>query len=244
MTGLRLTVAHHSAFNRSLGLDADGLRSAASWDVLRTAEPSGNFGFGSSRVEWAQRALTSVGLRARAAAIVTLLRDWNAAKLVSVGVGTGTLEYLIKHAAPDVRMRCGDFAPTGVALLKERFVECDWIGLMSLAEPAWVGSTDEVVLLHRVDMELTDDEWPHLFTLLGQRGCERVILVPCGLLTTWTLARELYKAIRAATRGQVLRRAGFLRTQSRMRQLFEPDYQVTRVVATGDLPIWALERTT
>jgi hypothetical protein len=113
---------------------------------------------------------------------------------------------------------------------------------MSFAEPSWVDSTEEVVLLHRVDMELRDNEWRRFFRLLSQHGCEHLILVPCGLLTAWSLARELYKAIRATMRGQVLRRAGFLRTAARMRQLFETDYHVARVVEIGDLPIWALER--
>lgn len=239
---MRLTVAHHSAFSKNVGLGADGLRSAASWDAVRTGDP--NFGFGSSRDEWVQRATTSVDLSARAAAIVAMLREWNTAKLASVGVGTGMLEYLIKHEAPDVHVRCGDFAPASVALLKDRFVECDWIGLMNLADPSWVESADEVVLLNRVDMEMTDEEWPLFFRELGQRGCRRVILVPCGLLTLWAFGREFWKAIRAATNRKVLRPAGFLRTPSRMRQLFAPDYHVARVVFTGDLPIWVLERTT
>jgi ubiquinone/menaquinone biosynthesis C-methylase UbiE len=107
-------------------------------------DPGGSFGMGASRSEWLQRAMESPSLQARGAAI--LFRDWNATRLVSVGVGAGSLEY-IKRAAPDLHMRCGDFAPESLALLKERFVECDWIGLMNWAEASWVEAADEYLRL-------------------------------------------------------------------------------------------------
>jgi hypothetical protein len=225
-----------------LSFDEEGLSSSKAWDALRTAEPSGSFGFGRTREDWEHQALDAVELNTRTVALLGMLRKWRCERLVSVGVGTGMLEYLLKRKAPDIRLRCGDYAPTTVALLQERFLDCDAIELMDLTNPGWATNPTEVILLHRVDMELRDDEWKAVFAELRARHCEHVVLVPCGLLTPRAAMREARTAVAALLRRQALRPAGFLRTHARMRELFSQSYMLSAAVSGGGLPIWALER--
>jgi len=242
VTWLRLTVPHLYPFERSLKLGPRGLQTAEAWDSLRTAEPSGSFGLGQSRGDWQSRALANSELQARALALVGLIRQWGTQSLVSLGVGTGMLEFLLKRNAPEIKLRCGDFAPATVELLRDRFPECDSIEVMDLAKPVWATTTKEVVLLHRVDTELADDAWKAVFRDLRARSCERIVLVPAGLLTPRTGAREARSIVAAVVRRQALRPSGWLRTPARMRQLFQDSYALSLVFPGGGLPIWALER--
>jgi hypothetical protein len=240
--GLRLTVPRRYSFERSLSIDERGLTSPDAWDSLRTAEPNGHFGFGRTREDWENHALASAELDARAMALLSLLRKWRCESLVSVGVGTGMLEYLIKRMAPDIRLRCGDFAPTTVELLQKRFIDCDKIEVMDLTTPDWATNPTEIIILHRVDMELRDDEWKAVFADLRARRSGHVVLVPCGLLTPLAAVREARTIVAAVFRHQALRPAGFLRTSARMRELFSQSYVLSAAVSGGGLPIWGLER--
>jgi hypothetical protein len=242
VTGLRLTIPHWYTFDRRLNLDASGLSSAYAWDTLRTAEPAGSFGLGISRADWRSRALSSPALQTRAGALVELLRRWEAASLVSLGVGTGMLEYLIKLDTPEIQIRCGDYAPATVALLRDRFLECDAIEVMDLANPEWVRTPEEVVLLHRVDTELSDDEWRSLFAKLHALRCRHIVFMPAGLLTPVSAASQVRTALAALLHGQALRPSGFLRTSARLRELFFDSYALSMVLPGGGVPIWALER--
>lgn len=242
MRGLRLTVPRRYAFERSLIIKT-GLNSAEAWDSLRSSEATGSFGFGRTREEWEYQALSSIRLTARAGALLELLRTWQCKGLVSVGVGTGMLEYLIKRAAPDIHLRCGDYAPGTVALLRDRFPECDKIEIMDLNNPSWAIGPTEVVLLHRVDMELRDDQWKSVFSDLRTRQCHRIAVVPCGLLTPIVAMREARTALTAVLHHKALRPAGFLRTSARMCELFAHAYRLSTSISTGDLPIWGLDMT-
>jgi hypothetical protein len=174
--------------------------------------------------------------------IVRTLRDAGLSRLLSVGVGTGHLEYVVKMASPRLRLRCGDFAPATVEALKSRFPESDEISLMDLTVTAWAGDPEEAVLLNRVDMELANAEWKRVFAAMSLAGTPLVLWVPCGLLTPLAVARQTRTALAAALTCRRLVPTGYLRTAASMRDLFRPSYHVAATEPAGELPIWRLER--
>jgi hypothetical protein len=240
--GPALTVSHWYGFDRRLDLDGGSLQSPASWDALRASDPTGSFGFGASRQQWVAKAQSNPLLTAQADQIVTLLRGWSAPRLVSVGVGTALLEYLIKSAMPEVILRCGDYAASSVEVLRTLFTDCQSIDVMDLRDPTWVADPAEVVLLNRVDMEIRDHEWAGTFSRLASMKVQHIILIPCGLLTPLAVVREIRSVLAALRRRRRLARAGYLRTQRRLLDLFSPGYKRLAVAGTADLPIWALRR--
>jgi hypothetical protein len=236
-----LTVTHWYPFAPELALPAGALASPDAWDRLRGQDP--NFGFGSSRDEWIRRARAFPSLARQATQIVTLLRDWAATRMVSVGVGTAVLEYHIQTQAPELALRCGDFAPASLDVLRRCFTECRSIEAMDLRKVDWVTDPDgEVVLLNRVDTELTDDEWRRVFADLRRQGVRRIVFIPCGLLSPRALARELQTIVLSRLRRRPLTKAGYFRTSGRMRDLFRGAYSRTGVYHAGELPIWVLEK--
>lgn len=238
--GPALTVSHWYGFDRRLHLAGGSLQSPASWDALRASDPVGSFGFGASRQQWVAKAQGNALLAGQAGQIVTLLQGWGARRLVSVGVGTALLEYLIMAAMPDLVLRCGDYAASSVEVLRTLFTDCHSIDVMDLRDPTWVSDPDEVILLNRVDMEIRDAEWAVTFSRLAQMKTQHIIFIPCGLLTPVGVVREMRSVLAAVRCRRRLARAGYLRTQRRMLDLFSPGYERLVVVGTADLPIWAL----
>ena len=206
------------------------------WDRLRESDQDGSFGFGSSRDQWTQRARSHAFLAEHAACIVGLLRGWNARQLVSVGVGTAMLEYLVKSAAPDVVLRCGDFAPHSIERLRSLFPECDSIETMDLRDPTWATDPSDVLLLNRVDTELNDLEWKEVFRRLHRSQIERIIFIPCELLTASLAVHELRGLATAVRRRRRLARAGYMRTEARLLELFADLYTRTLCHSREDFP--------
>jgi pimeloyl-ACP methyl ester carboxylesterase len=235
-----LTVTHRYPFSGDLRFADGALASPGAWDRLRETDP--DFGFGRSRDEWIRRARSFPALERQAVQIVALLRQWGVTRMVSVGVGTATLEFHIQTQYPELALRCGDYAPASLDILRRCFTECRSIEVMDLRTPNWVmDPVAEVVLLNRVDTELTDDEWRRVFADLRQQGVRRIIWIPCGLLSARAVGRELQTMVLSVLRRQPLTKAGYFRTPGRMRQLFRAGYQRTAVYHAGDLPIWVLE---
>jgi hypothetical protein len=111
---------------------------------------------------------------------------------------------------------------------------------MDLRQPSWISDADEIVLLNRVDMELSDAEWPRFFKHLAMRGVKRIVWIPCGLLTGSSMLTELRGVLVGLSRGRHLYRAGYLRSPARMAELFSDYYERREVNRRGDLPTWGL----
>jgi len=221
-----------------VSLGQQGLRTGGDWDSVRQSDPA--FGFTPDRESWRQAAQRSTELAARADAVAVALTRWGVSSAVSVGVGTGMLEYLLLRRMPNLDLRCGDFAEQSLQALRSRFVECRSIELMDLTEPDWYRDENEVVILHRVDTELGGDEWRSTFAKLAGKGAEKVIWIPAGLLNATALFREAQTVILGKLRGMSLSRAGYLRNRSAMVDLFSPHYRLERAVRAGGLPLWTL----
>jgi hypothetical protein len=235
---IRLTMPHWYGFNRGVRVTSTGSLTEDEWDRLR--EQDAAFGFGNSREEWAAKARSNPAFVERANAVSDLLQRWGAQRLVSVGVGTGLFEFLVKSALPEIVVRCGDSAPGSIDQLRVRFHESITVEPMDLRRPTWVREPDEIVLLNRVDTELADGEWVLFFSELARRGARRIIWIPAGLLTVGSALLELRGLLGGLAKGRHLMRAGYLRTSARMTELFSAHYERREVIKRGDHPTWGL----
>jgi len=238
LDGIRITLPHWYGFAPGIATSHAPVLTDAEWDRLREQDTS--FGFGGSREEWVSNARSNPLVGRRAEAVAGLLTTWGAGRLVSAGVGTGMFEFLLKSAVPGLVMRCGDWSPESLRLLQQRFVECDSIERMDLRQPAWAHGNEEVVLLNRVDMELSDVEWRVCFAQLAAAGVQRIVWIPCGLLTARSTIAEIRGVLAGIGKRRKLARSGYLRTPARMGELFSESYERREVLNQGDLPTWGL----
>lgn len=237
-SGIRLTLPHWYGFTPGIATSRSAVLTDEEWDRLRERDAA--FGFGRSREEWIANAQSNVAVVRRANAVAALLKSWNADRLVSAGVGTGLFEFLLKSVLSELVLRCGDWSPESLRLLRQRFVECESVERMDLRRPKWARDKNEVVLLNRVDMELTDNEWRHCFTELATVGVKRIVWIPCGLLNGRSMVAEIRGVLAGIGMRRQLARSGYLRTPARMSELFSRHYDRREVLTSGDLPTWGL----
>jgi len=142
---------------------------------------------------------------------------------------------------PALRGRCGDFAIASLDLLRKRLGDFADVEYLDLRTTDWVRKSEEPVIMHRVDTELSDAEWRRTFEQLRQRQVEHIVWIPCGLLTPASVGTELKLLASAVMRRQRVIRAGYLRSERRMLELFEVFYKRTAAKPGSGLPIWILE---
>ena len=235
-----LALPHLYIFEVSLELEGKSLASSRNWDRLRMAP--GAFGLSEDRGEWAASATSNDVLYARASLIVSLARRLGTRGIASFGVGTATLEYLIKSISPQLRVRCTDYAEASVYRLRSLFPECDVIEVVDMDATDWVVASDETPLLHRIDTELSDAGWRGVFAHFATMDVANVIFAPCGVLTLRATMSELRTWIRGTVHRQRIMRAGTLRTRARMRTLFEHEYRVAEIYPDRAVPVWLLSK--
>jgi hypothetical protein len=150
--------------------------------------------------------------------------------MCSYGVGAGRLELAVAQAAPELELRCTDFAPQTVNRLQSLFPEATIVRHDLAAEDALAA---DLHLFHRIDTEFSNAA---LRMVLG-RFHDPVLLVPALLLTPRVAAREFYVRI-ARTRAT---RAGWVRTKSALRDIWAPTHTDTEL-RVGDSIGFLLER--
>ena len=152
---MRLTVRHHYDFAADRALVGDDLVRPEAWDALRT-QTTGPFGLPTERATWIAEAEANADVVARAAAIDRWLDEAGARSVASYGVGSGQLEWLLHRRSPQRDLIATDFGPGTVARLAGLFDEAT-VRTHDLLRDAPVRA--DVHLLHRIDTELTDDEF-------------------------------------------------------------------------------------
>lgn len=217
---MRLTLRHTYDFGAEGGAVGDDLVRPEAWDAAR--DLAGPFALPATRMEWEARA-SSPELAARARGIAALTARLDAESVCSYGAGIGALELNLARLAPGLHLVCTDYAPRTVERLGALFREAEIVRHdLSRDDPLEA----DLHLLHRVDTELSDDEWRTVFP----RFRTPALYVPAMLLTWRTAAKELARRVRLPQ----ATRAGYVRTEDALRVLWRPSHRDERL-AVGDL---------
>jgi hypothetical protein len=219
---------HHFDFGRDRAVVGDDLVRAEAWDALRT-RTDGAFSVAASREELELTADGRPEIGERARAIERWLEQRNVDVLASYGVGGGVLEAWLLRLGPDRRLELTDYGPETVERLRVLFPEAE-IGRHDLLRDAPLDA--DAHLFHRVDTELTDDQWREL---LRRFADETILVVATEVATASRLARELL----LRTRNRRLTRAGWLRTRGSFEALWRGTHDA-EALRLHDLDGWAL----
>ena len=201
----------------------DTLQTPAAWDRIRQTDAA--FAIQPTRDAWRQAAEADPDLPGRADAIARLTRELDAESLCSYAVGAGQLEWLLHLRLPNTNLTCTDFAPATLATLRSHFPEATVV-LHDLGVDPPVKA--DLALLHRVDTEFNDDEWPLVFA-----GFDRVLVVAADRLRVgqWLRARRRPQGTHV----------GYMRTRRALTHLWAGSHTHRRI-AVGDLQGFLLER--
>jgi hypothetical protein len=226
---MRITMRHYFDFGSERALVGDDLARPEAWDALRVRS-GGPFAMPESRGELDRVADEHLELAERARIIDAQLEQFGVETLASYGAGAGLLEIWLERLHPERKQLLTDYAPQTVERLRALFPEAD-VSIHDLLGDAPLEA--DAHLFHRVDTELTDDEWRDL---LARFEHERVVVVATEVATLPRLAAEVLGRVRR--RG--LSRAGWLRTRDAFEALWEPTHSA-EAVDFHDLRGWVLE---
>ena len=224
---MRVTIAHTFDFRDDGKAIGDDLILPHAWDAARGT--TGPFGLPETRDEW-ERLARQPELERRAADVVTIAQLLGARSLCSHGAGAGTLEINIHWLAPELVVKCTDYAPRATERLRRLFVEAEVI-VHDLAREA--PPPADLHVMHRIDTELRTHVWQAVFA----RFSEPILVVPALLLDL----ERMFKEVALRVRRPRAARAGWIRTEDALRALWSTTH-TDEVVAVGDQRAFLLQR--
>ncbi len=222
---MKLTVRRVYDFGRDAEAIGSELLTPKAWDAVRKTE--GPFALAASREEW-ELAGAAPENAERAGQILGIARELEARSLCSYGVGGGLIEQQLHRLAPDLRLVCTDFAPETVGRLRQLFPEVEVV-VRDLAADGPLAA--DLHLMHRLDQELSDEQWRWVFSRVG----DAIIFVPSTVLSTTSAARELVRRLLRPSATF----AGWFRNEAALRALWSPWFD-DRAVTVGGLRAFVL----
>jgi hypothetical protein len=219
---------HHFDFGPDRAVVGEDLVRPEAWDALRT-RTDGAFSVAGSREELERTADGRPEIGERARAIDRWLEQRGVDALASYGVGGGVLEAWLLRLRPRQRLALTDYGPETVERLRTLFPEGEVVRHDLLRDAPLHA---EVHLFHRIDTELTDDQWHGVL----RRFADVTILVVATEVAT---PRRLGQELLLRARSRHLTRAGWLRTRGSFEALWRDTHDAVPL-RLHDLDGWAL----
>jgi hypothetical protein len=219
---------HHFDFGPDRVVVGEDLVRPEAWDALRT-RTDGAFSVAASREELERTADGRPEIGERARAIERWLEQRDVNTLASYGVGGGVLETWLLRLAPERPLALTDYGPETVERLRGLFPEAEVVQHDLLRDAPLDAKAH---LFHRVDTELTDEQWREVLRRFADKT---ILVVATEVATASRLARELL----LRTRNRRLTRAGWLRTRGSFEALWRGTHDA-EPLRLHDLDGWAL----
>lgn len=247
-----MELRHYYPSNQNLSSKIDFTKAAA-WDQARDEDE--HFVIPRDREVWIRKCevpgfhdSATGDLVARAYAIIDLVGERSHPDtIISVGSGLGALEYHIKRLSPKSRVFCSDFSEETVKRLSLVFQECEGVRLFNIAAHKISDvfpdeRKDSLVLMHRVDPHLSNDEWRHVFDNFHKDGVELILFVPHRFLTWKYAIRSKLREFVCRLQRRPLALSGYIRTKSDFTQMWNGLYDVLQNVYIGSASGFLLQR--
>jgi hypothetical protein len=226
---MKMTVRHYYDFGPERSVVGDDLVNPDSWDGLRTTT-RGVFSIPDSREEFERIARDRADIAARASAIDEWLESGHAHVVASYGVGGAALEWWLHTIRSERKLILTDYGEATIERLARILPAID-VRHHDLRKDAPIPA--DIHLFHRVDTELTNEEWHATFARFRS---ERVLFVAAEVLDLARLAFEMYSRMRMLGRAS---RAGFLRNRAAFEALWASTH-ASEPIEMHDLHAWTL----
>jgi hypothetical protein len=226
---VRLTLPHRYDFEADSDIVGDDLLRPEAWDSLRL-KTSGPFSIASDRDELERQADAHPEVGERMKIVDDLLRERDARRLVSYGVGGAVPELWLLRVNPALRLTLTDFAPETVERLQRLLPEAQIRAHNLLCDPPLAG---DVHLFHRIDTELDNRQWRGVYERFAGRT---IVVVATEVVSGSEIPRRLWTNFRH--RG--VTRAGWSRTAAAFEALWRRTHR-GRHLDLLDLEGWVLD---
>jgi len=169
-------------------------------------------------------------------------------KLVSLGVGKGSLEYLIKKLCPALYVECTDYTADALEKLKRVSIQMDNIHTFDMLNDSYASlGKDSTFLLFRVSTEFDVNQWNMIFNKMYFDEIENIIFVPTELATNDIIVKEKMRYIKNMIRLRKNMFCGWLYSEEEFLKMFKgqnpsPLYDIEKRIPYNDTAIFFLKR--
>lgn len=243
-------IKHYYAFgNKMSGTIKQNKLDRNAWENLRKNNKSPKeFAIEKTRKDWIQNCLRQKDYRKTAQIICFIIKNNKWEKIVSLGIGKGILEYYIKKFLPETNMKCTDFTPESLQLLKNVFTECDRFSAFDMLNDNYNElENEDVVIINRLSTEFTKKQWKEIFEKLYLSNIHNILYIPTEILTLKMSLDEKRNMIANMLQGKNNIFCGWMYTQNEFKSFFlgtrkKPLYEIKHIYRLENSAIFELHR--
>ncbi len=144
--------------------------------------------------------------------------------ILSLGSGRAILEYQLKFKT-GIKTIISDVTKSILRLKKFNYF--DEVLLIDITKQINIKiSKKSIVLLPRIDTELTDNQIKQLFKNLHRKGVNYILFIPAQLISLKSIVIQIYILLKALIYKTPLVDCGYSRSRGRFKKLWEEFYDV------------------
>ena len=199
------------------------------WDILRVSSDISSFAIEDTQEEYERNCMLSTEYVEMAQVIASKINK--DARIVSIGIGKGILEWNIKKIYPSIVMDCADYTKKSLEKLSKVWTNHDNLFVFDMIRDEWssMSGYDEVILC-RLSTEFDRDTWKKIFQYMYESGIEKVVFIPTEIADIRHMIKESMKHIINRCVGRKDTFCGWLNDYSEMLRFFEKFYDIVEEI--------------
>ncbi len=210
-----MKIKHHSIFNN---LNSDKIN----WNKIRNDPNEEQYFIPKEKVEYIKQATYQNSYKEIISEIVAITDQFKTKTIFSLGSGRAYLEYGLKQKNFSIEISDSD---ESIDIIKE-FNIFDKVHKLTFNEilPK-VRNFNGLILMSRIDTELSDDELIAMFNSMAKNKVKYIFFIPAQLLTIQALIIEIYIRIKSKLFKKKLVFCGYSRTRNLFIKMWGKHYK-------------------
>ena len=211
-----MKIKHYTIFNQYYSSKID-------WDVLRKSKEEPQYYLPKSKDEY-EFIVNEANYKDIIESTVEYIDSNKLDTILSLGSGRSILEYQLKLKT-GIRTIISDITDSILTLKQLNFF--DEVLLIDITKKINLNITERsIILLPRIDTELTDTQIKELFRSLNEEGVKYILFIPAQLISIKSILIQVYIFVRALIQNKSLVEAGYSRSRSRFKKLWKEFYDI------------------
>lgn len=214
-----MKIKHHSIFNN---LNSDQIN----WDKIRNDPNEEQYFIPTEKYKYIEQASSQNSYKEIISQIMSVIHKFKIKTIFSLGSGRAYLEYGLKQKNISIEISDSDDSMDRI----KSFNIFDKVHKLSFNEVLpKVQNFKGLILMSRIDTELTDDELIEMFDSMGKFKIKYIFFIPAQLLTFKSVIIEVYLRIRSILLKKKLVFCGYSRSKNLFKRIWKKHYKSSQI---------------
>ena len=214
-----MKIKHHSLFNN---LNSDQIN----WDKIRNDPNEEQYFIPTEKYKYIEQASSQNSFKEIISEIMSIIHKFKIKTIFSLGSGRAYLEYGLKQKNISIEISDSDDSMDRI----KAFNIFDKVYKLSFKEILnEVQNFKGLILMSRIDTELTDDELIEMFDSMGKIKIKYIFFIPAQLLTFKSVIIEVYLRIKSILFKKKLVFCGYSRSKNLLTRMWEKHYKASQI---------------